>query len=687
MSPVAVTFRRTVGRLRSQFPTALAAGLFMAAVAALFSLRLEAAEGTSASVVALWALSASALLPVVAAFLAMDVWSDERRTGRTDLLLSVAVRERDFVVGKFVGVWFALLLVVALSLASCGLALAAFAPAALAGADWSEVIAAFAALAAQGALWCAAASAVSAAFANSAASFCTSIILFAALPRGVWQALLSFSAAGRTVFGDFPFDAHVADMVSGSVTLGTAVAYVVFTVLALFVASKSVSSLRLVGRGSRMLRASTALALALAAFFAVAVTALAARLDVSFEFASGGGGDFSPRLRRTISETSGSVSATAFLSRRDPRFREVARRLRALRRAADSLGGLRLEVRYVDPRWDIGSAGRLARLGAREGSIVFEKGRRTAVLDLADGAGWNDLAPALRSLVSPPQHRDVCWAVGHGEARFDDYGSWGLSDIARDIAREGYRNVAVDLAAESPIPADCALLVVAGAKDEFSRAELGRIEAFLRDGGRLLVMLGRPGTGGVAPLLPAWGMRPVVKPLKDQKTISGTDVIVSDFADHPVSSALAGSRIVLDRPLSFELSAAAESGAGADRIEFLPLARAGGAAVVAAAERGAGAGSDLAIRPARIVAVGDAAFVSNVALAARASANRDFFLNAVAYLSGTDFTGASSADPAVLSTGLDRASRLKLTLASAALAPLLVFLVLSAVVFRRRVRR
>ena len=95
----------------------------------------------------------------------------------------------------------------------------------------------------------------------------------------------------------------------------------------------------------------------------------------------------------------------------------------------------------------------------------------------------------------------------------------------------------------------------------------------------------------------------------------------------------------------------------------------------------------LAIRPARIVAVGDAAFVSNAALAARASANRDFFLNAVAYLSGTDFTGASSADPAVLSTGLDRASRLKLTLASAALAPLLVFLVLSAVVFRRRVRR
>ena len=224
MRPVAVTFRRTVGRLRSQFPTALAAGLFMAAVAALFSLRLEAAEGTSASVVALWALSASALLPVMAAFLAMDVWSDERRTGRTDLLLSVAVRERDFVVGKFVGVWFAMQLVVALSLASCGLALAAFAPAALDGADWSEVIAAFGALAAQGALWCAAASAVSAAFANSAASFCTSAILFAALPRGVWQALLSFSAAGRTVFGDFPFDAHVADMVSGSVTLGTAVA-------------------------------------------------------------------------------------------------------------------------------------------------------------------------------------------------------------------------------------------------------------------------------------------------------------------------------------------------------------------------------------------------------------------------------------------------------------------------------
>lgn len=687
MSPVAVTFRRTVRRLLGQFPAALATGLFMAAAAALFSARLEAAEGTSASAVSLWALSVSALLPLLAAFLAMDVWSEERRTGRVDLLLSVAVRERDFVIGKFLGVWAVLVGSVALSLAATVAALAAFAPAALAGFGWRPVAAALAVLAAQGALWCAAASAVSSFFANAAASFSVSAILFVALPRGVWQSFLSFSPSGRSAFGDFPFDAHVLDAVAGSVTLGTAVAYAVFTALALFANSKSVSALRFTGRGSGIRRASTALAVLLGLVFAVAVSALATRLDISLEFSQGVDGDFSPRLRRTISESSGSVTATAFISRRDPRFREVARRLRALRRTADSLGGLRIELRYVDPRWDIGPAVRLARLGARDGSVVFEKGRRSAVLDLADRSGWKDLAPAVRSLVTPLQYKDVCWTVGHGEAAFGDYGDVGMSDIARELAREGYRNVAVDLSAESPIPADCALLVVAGAKDDFSRAELGRIDAYLRDGGRLLVLLGRPGTGGIAALLPTWGVRPLAKPLQDQKTLSGTDVIVSDFADHPVSSALCGSRIVLDRPLVFELSAAADRGGGADRIEFIPLAKVGGAAVAAAAERGGGAGSDLAIRPSRIVAVGDAAFVSNAALAARASANRDFFLNAVAYLSGTDFIGASGDDPELLVTGLDRSSRFALTLASAAVAPLVVFLVLAAVALRRRLRR
>ncbi|MBR1920601.1 MAG: Gldg family protein, partial [Kiritimatiellae bacterium] len=350
------------------------------------------------------------------------------------------------------------------------------------------------------------------------------------------------------------------------------------------------------------------------------------------------------------------------------------------------LGGLGVDILFVDPRWDVGAAERLVRLGAPEASIVFERGRRKTVLPLSDGFGERVCASAIQRLTIPPQRRNVYWTVGHGETPFDEYGLFGMSDIARDLARDGYRNATIDLAADAQIPADCALIVVAGAKDDFSRAETGRVDAYLRGGGRLLVLLAAPETGGVASILPRWGLRPAAVSTAGMKTLSGTDVIVGEFSEHAISKPLAGSRVIFERPVGFMPSAAAEAGAGADRIEFTPLARAGSSVLAAVVERGVGAGSDLSIRPTRIVAVGDASFVINGQLAARASANRDFFLNCVAYLSGTDALAASGVDSDALTTGLDRTGRLRVVSVLALAVPSTVFAVLLLVAVRRRRR-
>ena len=168
--------------------------------------------------------------------------------------------------------------------------------------------------------------------------------------------------------------------------------------------------------------------------------------------------------------------------------------------------------------------------------------------------------------------------------------------------------------------------------------------------------------------------------------MTGTDVIVGEFSEHAISKPLEGSRVLLERPVGFMPSAAAEAGTGADRIEFTPLARAGNAIVAATVERGVGAGADLSIRPTRIVAIGDAGFAMNGQLAARANANRDFFLNCVAYLSGTDASVASGAESDALVTGLDRAGRRRFATATAAAAPFAVFAVMLLVAFRRRRR-
>ena len=144
---------------------------------------------------------------------------------------------------------------------------------------------------------------------------------------------------------------------------------------------------------------------------------------------------------------------------------------------------------------------------------------------------------------------------------------------------------------------------------------------------------------------------------------------------------------MLERPLSFEPSATVEVSSGADPIGDAPLAQVGTSAVAVVAERGAGAGDDLAIRPTRIVAIGDSAFAMNGSLVVRANANRDFILNCAAYLSGTDVIEAQGDVADGLSTGLDRTGRFRHMVLSVAVLPGFAFLVLVLEVVRRRRRR
>jgi hypothetical protein len=370
--------------------------------------------------------------------------------------------------------------------------------------------------------------------------------------------------------------------------------------------------------------------------------------------------------------------------RSDRRFRPVGHFLRALKRESDSHGGARVVLRFVDPSWDIAAAQRLVRRGVKENSVVFERGRRLTTVPVKDGFGERICASAIQRVAAPPVGRNIYWTVGHGESAGDDYGTFGMSDIARDLAREGYVNRRLDFSAGSGVPRDCAVLVVPGAKDDFSRMETGMVESYLRQGGRLLVLAPDAERGGVVSLLPGWGLRPAKVTLSGTRTLSGDDVIVSDFSEHELSAPLKGSRIVLGRPVAFTPSAVADAGSGAGKIDFVPLASVCDAVVAAAVERGGGAGDDIAVRPTRIIAVGDASFVMNGMLSARANANRDFFLNCVAYLSGSGKFDSGGSEAGVLTTGMDRGVRGRYLLSGAIAVPVAVFALMLLCFGRRR---
>jgi len=684
VNAVLVTFGRTVCRARRQFSTVLAVAAFLSVSAVLFALGAEAAEGSSLPLSAVWASCVAPVLPALVALLSMDAWSGERQSGRVDELLSVAVRERDYVLGKFFGIVFLTLVAVLLSLVSTLTFLLVFASGAVVRSGFAPFAAALFALMLQGFLWCAAGLAFSAMFRSVVASLSASLLTFVVLPRLVWRGLLLWSDAGRPAFGEMPLDAHVVDMATGIVPLGTVVAYLVAGIALLFVATKLVVIGRFVGSGSRRQRFSTLFAVVLALAVLVLTASLSVRVNPSVEISDAGASvALTSRTRGVLQESSGRMTVTCFLSRKDARFREIGRFLRLLQRESEFVGGARIELRYVDPHWDIGAAERLVRRGVGESSLVFEKGNRLVSVPIDREFGERVCTATIGRLMLPLWRRNVYWTVGHGESAFDSYRPFGMSDIARDLSREGYLNVPLDLATSPQVPSDCALVLVAGAKDDFSRAEIGRLDAYLREGGRLLVLSGSSKSDGVNSLLSSWGLRPQDVQPRAQKTMSGSDVVVSTFADHPVSAPLKNSRIVLERPVSFQPSAVAGTGAGADRIGYAPIAFAGTAAVVASVERGAGAGQDLALRPTRIIALGDASFAMNGQLAVRACANRDFFLNCVSFLSGSDTYGSGEGDSSVFRMGLDRSAKLRFVIGTALVVPLALLVFLSVFFCRR----
>ena len=688
MSAVRATFDRTLGRARGLFVTAFAFGGFLAVSGLLFMQGLERAEGGPLSLAVVWAASVAPALPALAALLGMGVWSDERQSRRLDLLLSVGVAERDLVLGKFLGVFAQLSLAVSLSLACAVASLHVMAPLALVGVSVPDVCLAVLALLVQGALWASVSVAASAIFMPSAAAACATVLLLVVAPRGIWTGLLSWSKKGSAFFGEMPLDAHVVDIASGMLPIGTVALYAMLTALSLFVASKAVAACRLVGRGARALRLTTALSVALALTLSVLAGFLFSELNPVLDLTSAQSGrEVSMRTQNILSETSGTVTITVFLPRRDPLFRPVSRLLRALQRKSGSIGGARIELRFVDPRWDLGAADRLVRRGIKEDSLVFETARRFATVSVHDGVGERICASAIRRVSAPPRRHKIYWTTGHGESRFDDYGAFGMSDIARDLFREGFSHEALDLSAGQVVPSDGAMILVAGARDDFSRAEIARLNAYLKEGGRLMVLLASSKAGGVVSLLPAWGIKPYERPFRGTGTSSGTDVIATEFAEHPISAPLKGARLVFERPLAFSPSAVAASGTGADRFGFTPVAQIDAAAVVAAVERGDGLGDDLAIRPTRIVALGDASFVINGQLAVRANANRDFFLNCVSYLTGQEAHGTGEDDVESFRSGTDRRDRRHLAMALCVCVPSGAFAILLLVVVGRRRRK
>ena len=434
-----------------------------------------------------------------------------------------------------------------------------------------------------------------------------------------------------------------------------------------------------------MLKFSSYAAILSSLISAMLLSALSLRLDFMVEWPGAvRTASFSARTREILSEIPSPVRISACMRRESPGFLPVVRLLRLVEAEARSVAGAGVECEFIDPRWDPNASGRLVRAGASEDTIVFSSGRRRIVVPAKD-FDESACASAIQRLSMPVKSETILFTSGHGEPSIDDFGQSGLGDAARALRQEGYR-VGTHCSLTSSVPNDCSVLVVVGARTAFSTAELRDIGLFITHGGRVLVAdSGRP-ESGIKMILDRIGITPVSEGSAHAGTTDGADIIVSDFGDHAVSTPLQGAAVLFANG-SHRYCVPSAPVANANGFSVSALCPSGESAFAVAVEKGSALRSDLAIRPARLVAIGDPSFFLNATLHSRANANRDFFLNAVAWLAGLDVSGAIGVSDNVLSVRMDRASRIRFLAYSSVALPMAVAVLAGFGIMRRRRRR
>jgi len=359
--------------------------------------------------------------------------------------------------------------------------------------------------------------------------------------------------------------------------------------------------------------------------------------------------DLTPEKRSVLSEHARSilasldapVSVSAFLRADDPRNREIEDLLTRVH-AAQPL----VQFRVLD----LNRNPALARTFGVDayGALAVESGGRRR--DFANPDEQTLMAAIIQ--VTRPERPRVYLTAGNGERRLGDRerrNGFSAANIA--LINERYEVGELALDAETPVPDDAAALIVAGPERDLPPAVLRQVDAYLRRGGGVLVLL----DPGQAPALVAQLQRYGIVASEEVVLDSDQRLFAGDFLtmlvpgrnpSHPVSANLSAPPLLsAARPVRAAdadgahttdlLSTSESSWRTPDRSvlatgsgEFVAGRDTRGPVAVAASAELPGEGD----AHGRLVVIGDADFAANLLL--DYAGNRDLLLNAVDWLAG-----------------------------------------------------
>jgi ABC-type uncharacterized transport system involved in gliding motility auxiliary subunit len=230
-------------------------------------------------------------------------------------------------------------------------------------------------------------------------------------------------------------------------------------------------------------------------------------------------------------------------------------------------GGGRFTWKMADPDREPGLA---RRYGVEAyGTIVLEtKDKSEKVTDAEEEKLTNGLVKVTRE-----GKRTVYVLAGHGEAAVANADRGGLSEAKAAMEGANYDVKELTLAREGTVPADAALVILAGPRTDLLKPELEALDAYVAKGGKLFVMADAHQAPALTPFLAQYGIT-----LQDDRVIEvnpigqvfgiGPDVpIIQQYEQHPITNEMRGVMTLF--PLTRSLKPAPPGG----KFNAQPLAR------------------------------------------------------------------------------------------------------------------
>lgn len=332
------------------------------------------------------------------------------------------------------------------------------------------------------------------------------------------------------------FSARIVAGTWGSVPLALAIAGIVISLLWLVFQNYfgQVSTVSWLGRRSTQ-AGTNALVSTLAVLVILGLlNFLAVRHSQRFDLTENQLFTLSPQSQQVVRNLKQPVKVWVFDAQQNPQDRELLENFRRQ--------GTQFSFEFIDP-----NAQRLLaeQFGVKNFGDVFlelQPGKRRKLLQTLNEQqrlSEDKLTNGLEQLISDRQTK-VYFLQGHGERPLEQ-GQGAISQAVKSLTDKNFVSQPLTLAEQAEIPADAAVVVVAGPQRSLFEGEVKVLKDYLNRGGNLLVMIDPKTDPKLNSLLQDWGVtldNRIVVDASGQGRLVGlppTAPLITQYGEHPIT--------------------------------------------------------------------------------------------------------------------------------------------------------